>query len=108
MRPDGSDMSPRMPPSCLTCAIEPRAPEVAIMNTGLSGFWAACIACVTSSTGLLPDLDRLVVALVVGDEALVEQTVELVDFGLRLVEQLVLGFGTMMSLIDTVVPDCVA
>jgi len=49
MRPDGSDMSPRMPPSCLTCAIEPRAPEVAIMNTGLSGFWAACIAPVTSS-----------------------------------------------------------
>ncbi len=49
MRPDGSDISPRIPPSCLTCAIEPRAPEVAIMNTGLSGFCAACIACVTSS-----------------------------------------------------------
>ena len=38
MRPDGSDINPRIPPSCFTCAIEPRAPEVAIIKTGLSGF----------------------------------------------------------------------
>ena len=49
MRPDGSDMSPRMPPSCFTWAIDPRAPDVAIMKTGLSGFCADCIAVVTSS-----------------------------------------------------------
>jgi hypothetical protein len=49
MRPDGSDMRPRIPPSCLTWLIEPRAPEVAIMKTGLSGFCAACMAPVTSS-----------------------------------------------------------
>ncbi len=42
-------------------------------------------------TGLLPDLDRLAVALVVRDEALVVERVLLVDRGLRLVEQLVLG-----------------
>ena len=45
----------------------------------------------TSSDGLRPDFDRLVVALVVGDEALIEERVQLVDFVLRLVEQVVLA-----------------
>ena len=90
MRPDGSDISPRIPPSCLTCAIEPRAPEVAIMNTGLSGFCAACIACGDVVRGLLPDFDRLVVRSSSRDEALIEEPVQLVDLALRLVEQVVL------------------
>ena len=40
--------------------------------------------------GLLPDFDRLVVALFFRDEALVEETVQFVDFALRFVEQVVL------------------
>src|SRR5579863_7343477 len=40
--------------------------------------------------GLRPDLDRLVVAFVVADEALIEQTVQFVDFALRFVEDVVL------------------
>ena len=81
-----------MPPSCLTWAIETaRALEVAIMKTGLSGFCEACMAVVDFVGRLRPDLDRLIVLFVVGDEALIEETVKFVDLALRLIENVVLG-----------------
>ena len=47
--PFGFAIRPRMPASWRICLNEPRAPELAIMNTGLSTSRLRCIASPTSS-----------------------------------------------------------
>ena len=47
--PFGFAIRPRMPASWRICLNEPRAPELAIMNTGFSSSRFACIASATLS-----------------------------------------------------------
>jgi hypothetical protein len=84
MRPDGSAMRPRMPPSWLIWPLLPRAPESDIIRTEPKASRPSIMAVGQVVGGLLPDVDDLLVALVIGDEAALELAVDLVDGGVRL------------------------
>ena len=51
--PDGAAISPLIPANCLICALEPLAPESAIMNIGLNLSILSISALATSSVVLV-------------------------------------------------------
>ena len=58
--PEGFAIRPRMPASCLICAAEPRAPELAIIQTGLIGspFFGVRMAFIISSATFSVQFDQ--------------------------------------------------
>ena len=79
IRPDGSAMRPRIAPSWPMLPLFPRAPEAVIIVTGPSSLSCFIISSEMAARRLLPDVDDLLVALVLGDEAALELAVDLGD-----------------------------
>ena len=98
MRPVGSAIRPRMPPSWPMLPLFPRAPEAVIIVTAPSSGRAAAIISVGDAVVVVsPDLDDLLVALLVGDQAALVLLIDLLDPVVRGLEQPRLRAGSMSS-----------
>ena len=77
IRPDGSAIRPRIPPIWRMLPLFPRAPESVIILTGLPSLSIVHHLVGHRLGDDLPQLDDLLVALVLGDEAALELLVDL-------------------------------
>jgi hypothetical protein len=82
----------------------PRAPEAVIIVTAPVGSSDSLILSLTACGRVLPDLDDLLVALVLGDEAALVLAVDVVDLVVGGLQQRRLFRGTVMSLTAMVMP----
>ena len=93
--PLGLAIKPRMPASCRTCWRLPRAPESTIKWIGLNSLRSSIFLDLAEHhvgdliAGVRPDIDDLVVALAVGDDAAAILLVHLFDLLVRILQ---LGF----------------
>ncbi len=87
IRPVGSAIRPRMPPSWPMLPLLPRAPELVIIVTAPVGSSASIIWSLTVWVVFFQTIDDLLVALVVGDQAALELLVDRVDLLVGLDQQ---------------------
>ena len=108
MRPDGSAIRPRMPAICEICWMLPLAPDWAIIAHRAVRVEHLADRLGDLVLGLGPDLDDLVVALVIGDQTAAIVLLDALDLFVGLCEDPSFSVGMVMSAMAIVMPDCVA